>query len=180
MLSTPPSRRPYFRFRRQPTRETFYGACILAPVLMTPAPACIVPTSTSAGRFMASLGCAVATNSGNKRTSSCAPHSPNCLRLRVRRNKAASMLGTPARANASVPTYDEHGFQFHGGQAQKWLNMAFKYVHVFGENRLPGFERHRPSCRAFAAQGRSPFARVTFAQRYAPKTPQSEIREPAG
>lgn len=27
------------------------------------------------------------------------------------------------------------------GQAQKWVNMAFKYVHVFGENRLPGFQR---------------------------------------
>jgi hypothetical protein len=25
------------------------------------------------------------------------------------------------------------------GQAQKWLNMALKYVFVFGENRLPGY-----------------------------------------
>lgn len=25
------------------------------------------------------------------------------------------------------------------GQAQKWLNMAFKYVYVFGEARIPGF-----------------------------------------
>ncbi len=27
------------------------------------------------------------------------------------------------------------------GQAQKWLNMAVKYVFVFGEGRLPGYER---------------------------------------
>jgi hypothetical protein len=25
------------------------------------------------------------------------------------------------------------------GQAQKWLNMTFKYVYVMGEHRLPGF-----------------------------------------
>lgn len=36
--------------------------------------------------------------------------------------------------------YAEGGFpSFTIGQAQKWLNMAFKYVHVFGEARLPGF-----------------------------------------
>lgn len=37
-------------------------------------------------------------------------------------------------------TYAEHGFpSFAIGQAQKWFNMAFKYVHVFGEEHLPGF-----------------------------------------
>jgi hypothetical protein len=37
-------------------------------------------------------------------------------------------------------TYAEAGFpSFTVGQAQKWLNMAFKYVHVFGEEHLPGF-----------------------------------------
>ncbi len=39
-------------------------------------------------------------------------------------------------------TYAKHGFpQFGIGQAQKWLNMAFKYVHVFGEKHVPGFAR---------------------------------------
>lgn len=27
------------------------------------------------------------------------------------------------------------------GQAQKWLNMALKYIYVFGEARLPGYAR---------------------------------------
>ena len=40
-------------------------------------------------------------------------------------------------ANRAFPT-------FCVGQAQKWLNMAFKYLHVFGEERLPGFERLYP------------------------------------
>ena len=36
------------------------------------------------------------------------------------------------------------GYKFESfaiGQAQKWLNMAFKYVYVFGEARIPGFAR---------------------------------------
>lgn len=37
-------------------------------------------------------------------------------------------------------TYSEVGFSgFRVGQAQKWLNMALKYVFVFGEDRLPGY-----------------------------------------
>lgn len=36
--------------------------------------------------------------------------------------------------------YGGYGFDsFAIGQAQKWLNMAFKYVYVFGEARIPGF-----------------------------------------
>ncbi|MFI5398795.1 MAG: hypothetical protein ACHQ9S_24975 [Candidatus Binatia bacterium] len=36
--------------------------------------------------------------------------------------------------------YGRHGFDsFAVGQSQKWLNMALKYVYVFGEERLPGF-----------------------------------------
>jgi hypothetical protein len=36
--------------------------------------------------------------------------------------------------------YKGRGFNsFTIGQAQKWLNMAFKYVYVFGEARIPGF-----------------------------------------
>ena len=37
-------------------------------------------------------------------------------------------------------TYSGAGFpEFRVGQAQKWLNMALKYVFVFGEDRLPGY-----------------------------------------
>jgi hypothetical protein len=31
--------------------------------------------------------------------------------------------------------------EFRVGQAQKWINMALKYVFVFGEERLPGYSR---------------------------------------
>jgi len=38
--------------------------------------------------------------------------------------------------------YSEMGFaEFRVGQAQKWLNMALKYIFVFGEARLPGYAR---------------------------------------
>ncbi len=37
-------------------------------------------------------------------------------------------------------TYAAAGFaEFRVGQAQKWLNMALKYVFAFGEDRLPGY-----------------------------------------
>ncbi len=37
-------------------------------------------------------------------------------------------------------TYSAAGFtEFRVGQAQKWLNMALKYVFAFGEGRLPGY-----------------------------------------
>ena len=37
-------------------------------------------------------------------------------------------------------TYSSAGFtKFRVGQAQKWLNMALKYVFTFGEDRLPGY-----------------------------------------
>jgi hypothetical protein len=36
--------------------------------------------------------------------------------------------------------YKGKGFDsFAIGQAQKWINMAFKYVFVYGEERLPGY-----------------------------------------
>jgi hypothetical protein len=39
-------------------------------------------------------------------------------------------------------TYSAAGFaEFRVGQAQKWLNMALKYVFDFGEDRLPGYAR---------------------------------------
>jgi len=37
-------------------------------------------------------------------------------------------------------TYSAAGFaEFRVGQAQKWLNMALKYVFAFGEDRVAGF-----------------------------------------
>jgi len=37
-------------------------------------------------------------------------------------------------------TYRDFGFPtFRVGQAQKWLNMTFKYIYTMGEQRLPGF-----------------------------------------
>ena len=36
--------------------------------------------------------------------------------------------------------YAQHGHaSFYIGQAQKWINMTFKYVYVMGEAKLPGF-----------------------------------------
>jgi hypothetical protein len=36
--------------------------------------------------------------------------------------------------------YDECDYKlFSVGQAQKWLNMTFKYIYTMGEQRLPGF-----------------------------------------
>lgn len=41
--------------------------------------------------------------------------------------------------------YRSHGFtRFSIGQAQKWLNMALKYVFTFGQKRLPGFAKLYP------------------------------------
>jgi hypothetical protein len=36
--------------------------------------------------------------------------------------------------------YEERGYSsLYVGQAQKWLNMTFKYIFVFGEERVPGY-----------------------------------------
>lgn len=36
--------------------------------------------------------------------------------------------------------YGRHDYtSFHVGQAQKWLNMTFKYIYVMGDHRLSGF-----------------------------------------
>ena len=44
-------------------------------------------------------------------------------------------------------TYSSHGYQtFYIGQAQKWVNMALKYVYVFGESKLPGFAAYYSLC----------------------------------
>ena len=39
-----------------------------------------------------------------------------------------------------IAFYDRYGYhRMHVGQAQKWINMTFKYIFVLGENRVPGF-----------------------------------------
>jgi hypothetical protein len=42
--------------------------------------------------------------------------------------------------------YAEHGHHLYVGQAQKWINMAFKYIFTLGEQRLPGFGHLYPFC----------------------------------
>jgi hypothetical protein len=49
--------------------------------------------------------------------------------------------------SALCATYAECGYEyFFIGQAQKWVNMALKYVFVFGVARLPGFTSLYPLC----------------------------------
>ncbi len=43
-------------------------------------------------------------------------------------------------------TYEEHGFKFHVGQAQKWINMSLKYIFVLGEARVGGFGKAYQFC----------------------------------
>ena len=43
--------------------------------------------------------------------------------------------------------YKQCGYRsFNLGQAQKWLNMTFKYIYVMGEARVPGFGRLYDFC----------------------------------
>jgi hypothetical protein len=46
-----------------------------------------------------------------------------------------------------VSIYKEHGYAtFSIGQAQKWINMAFKYVYLIGEEKLSGFSSFYELC----------------------------------
>lgn len=45
-----------------------------------------------------------------------------------------------------IARFPSRGPKLHVGQAQKWLNMALKYVYTFGERRLPGFASRYPQC----------------------------------
>jgi hypothetical protein len=46
-----------------------------------------------------------------------------------------------------VTLYNQHGYAFfYVGQAQKWINMAFKYIYVFGEEKLPGYSSFYGLC----------------------------------
>jgi len=42
--------------------------------------------------------------------------------------------------------YEKAGYHFHVGQAQKWINMALKYIFTFGEEKVPGFSAVYPFC----------------------------------
>jgi hypothetical protein len=38
-------------------------------------------------------------------------------------------------------TYHQNGWEaFYIGQSQKWVNMTFKYIFIFGDGRLPGYQ----------------------------------------
>jgi hypothetical protein len=45
-----------------------------------------------------------------------------------------------------IDAFQALSFEFHAGQAQKWINMTLKYVFVFGETRIPGFSGAYPFC----------------------------------
>jgi len=40
-----------------------------------------------------------------------------------------------------IAMYDNRGHHLYVGQAQKWVNMALKYIFAHGESRLPGYRR---------------------------------------
>lgn len=43
--------------------------------------------------------------------------------------------------------YENHGYiSFSVGQAQKWINMTFKYIFTMGEDRVPGFNNLYEFC----------------------------------
>lgn len=51
-----------------------------------------------------------------------------------------------------IDHFDVHSrdisFQFHAGQAQKWINMTFKYIFTLGETLLGGFSAIYEFCHA--------------------------------
>ena len=52
-----------------------------------------------------------------------------------------------ATCSALCAVYSTAGYdQFFIGQSQKWINMAMKYIYVFGETRLPGYAPHYRLC----------------------------------
>ena len=51
--------------------------------------------------------------------------------------------------NRLVEIYKENSYtKFHIGQAQKWVNMTFKYIFTLGEQRVPGFSEVYEFCHA--------------------------------
>lgn len=52
-----------------------------------------------------------------------------------------------AACNHLRTIYSDHGYEaFSIGQAQKWLNMSFKYAFTIGDKRLPGYSRFFQFC----------------------------------
>jgi hypothetical protein len=47
-----------------------------------------------------------------------------------------------------ISYYEQNGFHFFVGQAQKWVNTTLKYIFTFGEKRIPGYEKTIPYCHA--------------------------------
>lgn len=45
-----------------------------------------------------------------------------------------------------ISHYNVGSFHFYVGQAQKWINMTFKYIFTLGEKRAPGFGLVYPFC----------------------------------
>jgi hypothetical protein len=45
-----------------------------------------------------------------------------------------------------IAVYLPYHFHFYVGQAQKWINMTFKYIFTLGERRLPGYQALYPFC----------------------------------
>ena len=45
-----------------------------------------------------------------------------------------------------VTLFDNQGFHFYIGQAQKWINMTLKYVFTLGDRRIQGFGFVYPYC----------------------------------
>lgn len=39
-----------------------------------------------------------------------------------------------------IAVYSGYGYHLYVGQAQKWVNMTFKYIYTLGEERVSGFE----------------------------------------
>lgn len=44
--------------------------------------------------------------------------------------------------------FQSFGHHLFVGQAQKWINMTFKYIFTMGESRIPGFGELYPFCHA--------------------------------
>jgi hypothetical protein len=42
--------------------------------------------------------------------------------------------------------YRKYDYELFVGQAQKWLNMTFKYIYTMGEERLPGWAHLHGLC----------------------------------
>jgi hypothetical protein len=46
-----------------------------------------------------------------------------------------------------IENYRQYGYdKFYVGQAQKWVNMTFKYIFTLGSERVAGFENVYPYC----------------------------------